>query len=264
MGCVNIKSKEFKYLAERYNVSIGQLELITHKYWMETGTEDYFPSDVYIQYQLGKSQYIEQSDTVRKLWDKNFSTSKEYDTLSQVQEAQQEAAKYFPESAIVYYKNAKNKFTLTVKEPVKSISIKIEDYLNKESITGQEQFDFDLIKKDLAENLKKSNNFTASNQLLSSEINKEKDERFIEIDKAIKSGNWTNEALNKLDNLIQEYNNGRNEITQILGRRLSKKSKSSEAYAAASIITRRVRSSMPKSNGTLSAIQEFTAKTNYK
>ena len=37
-----------------------------------------------------------------------------------------------------------------------------------------------------------------------------------ELDESIRTGIWTDEASKQLDNLIQEYNNGRNEITQIL------------------------------------------------
>lgn len=80
------------------------------------------------------------------------------------------------------------------------------------------------------------------------------------IDNAILTGNWTDEALDQLDNLINEYNNGRNEITQILGRGLSERSRGSEAYAAASIIARRVQGSVQKSNGTVSPVEEFRAR----
>ena len=36
MGCVNKSSKEFKDLAARNNLADNTLELITHKYWLET------------------------------------------------------------------------------------------------------------------------------------------------------------------------------------------------------------------------------------
>ncbi|MBR3101195.1 MAG: hypothetical protein IKH19_05525, partial [Muribaculaceae bacterium] len=63
--------------------------------------------------------------------------------------------------------------------------------------------------------------------------NNETEKSLTIIDEAIRTGNWTDEALQELDNLINEYNNGRNEITQILGRGLSETSRRSEAYAAA-------------------------------
>ena len=68
MGCVSRNSKEFKTLAEHYKVSVLKLEGIVDKYWRESGSEKNFPSDVYIQYELGKSQYIEPSKIVRELW----------------------------------------------------------------------------------------------------------------------------------------------------------------------------------------------------
>ena len=80
------------------------------------------------------------------------------------------------------------------------------------------------------------------------------------VDKAIETGNWSNEASDELDNLIEEYNNGRNEITQILGRSLSEGSRGSEAYAAASIILGRSQGTMRESNVSESAFEEFTRK----
>lgn len=88
----------------------------------------------------------------------------------------------------------------------------------------------------------------------------ESDAEFSHVDEAVSTGNWTDEALDQLDNLINEYNDGRNEITQILGRSLSERSRGAEAYAAASIIAERVQSSVQKSNGTFSAVEEFRAK----
>lgn len=61
MGCVNRSTKEFKVLAEHNGVSVEKLELITHKYWMESATEDYFPSEVYIKAQLGEIPYEEKA-----------------------------------------------------------------------------------------------------------------------------------------------------------------------------------------------------------
>ena len=57
MSCVNKSSKEFKDLASKHGISANTLELITHKYWLETGSEENFPTDVYIQAQLGNNSY---------------------------------------------------------------------------------------------------------------------------------------------------------------------------------------------------------------
>lgn len=145
MGCVNRNSKEFKILADHYNLSIGQLELITHKYWIEKGTEEYFPSDVYIQAQLGKVPYKETGESVRTLWKEQYSSPKEYASLEEVQRAMEEAKQYFPASALVFYKNAQDKYVLVVRKPVKSSTVSIEDILDRDNFTDQEKTDFDLL-----------------------------------------------------------------------------------------------------------------------
>lgn len=118
MGCVNISSKEFKQLAQNNNLSSSTLELITHKYWLQTGNETLFPTDIYIQNQLGNTHYQETSKAVRKLWDMEYKHPMEFSTLRALEEAKEKAAKFFPQSAITSYKNAKNSFVLSVKRPV--------------------------------------------------------------------------------------------------------------------------------------------------
>lgn len=134
MGCVNIKSKDFKNLALSNNVSDSTLELIVHKYWIERGSEDQFPSNVYVKAQLGNAQYKESGKNVRALWKASYSTSKEFESIEEVQKAVKDAKKFFPESAIVYYKNAKGTFTLSVKEPVKHLKRGV-----RENITNLER-----------------------------------------------------------------------------------------------------------------------------
>ena len=145
MRCVNRKSKEFKYLAEHNDVDLLKLEQITHKYWLETGNEDAFPSDVYIQAQKGIGKYQEDSKAVRELWQKAFSESKEYSTLDELNTAKQEASKYFPEEAISYYKNYKGNFVLRIKEPVKEVNLTIKDVIGRYTLDQQELSDFGLV-----------------------------------------------------------------------------------------------------------------------
>ena len=118
MGCVNKTSKEFKDLAAKHNVSHNKLELIVHKYWLESGNETLFPSDVYIQAQLGNKAYEEHGKSVRKLWELRYNTPMEFSNMKEVQKAVMEASKYFPQSAIHYYRNANDHFTFTVEKPV--------------------------------------------------------------------------------------------------------------------------------------------------
>lgn len=131
MGCVNKSSKEFKDLAARNNLADNTLELITHKYWLETGNETLFPTDVYIQAQLGNTQYQESGKSVRELWRKMYNTPQEFKSLSQLQVARKEASRFFPQSAIVHYKNAMGNYVLSVKRPVEQANYDKDDFFNE-------------------------------------------------------------------------------------------------------------------------------------
>ena len=123
MGCVNTNSRKFKELAAKNNVDINALELITHKYWLEKGSEEFFPTDVYIQAQLGNVQYEEHGKAIQEMWKNNYSTPQSFNSLEELTATQQEARKYFPQHALVHYKDAKGKYVLRVKQPVKKISV---------------------------------------------------------------------------------------------------------------------------------------------
>lgn len=131
MGCVNKSSKEFKDIAARNNLADNTLELITHKYWLETGNETLFPTDVYIQAQLGNSHYQESGKSVRELWGKMYNTPQEFKSLSQLQAARKEASRFFPQSAIVHYRNAKGNYVLSVKRPVEQANYDKDDFFNE-------------------------------------------------------------------------------------------------------------------------------------
>jgi hypothetical protein len=131
MNCVNKSSKEFKALATKHNVSDNTLELIIHKYWREKGTESHFPSDSYIQAQLGAIPYEESVKAVRKLWRKKYSGLNTYNTFEDLQKAIAEVSKYFPAEAVVYYKNVDGKYSLVIKEPVVKLNKTLEDIQKK-------------------------------------------------------------------------------------------------------------------------------------
>ena len=131
MGCVNKSSKEFKALAARNNLADNTLELITHKYWLETGNETLFPTDVYIQAQLGNTQYQESGKSVRELWGKMYNTPQEFKSLSQLQVARKEASRFFPQSAIVHYRNAKGNYVLSVKRPVEQANYDKDNFFDE-------------------------------------------------------------------------------------------------------------------------------------
>lgn len=131
MGCVNKSSKEFKDLAARNNLADNTLELITHKYWLETGNETLFPTDVYIQAQLGNTQYQESGKSVRELWGKMYNTPQEFKSLSELQAARKEASRFFPQSAIIHYRNTIGNYVLSVKRPVEQANYDKDDFFNE-------------------------------------------------------------------------------------------------------------------------------------
>lgn len=132
MSCVNKSSKEFKDLASKHGISANALELITHKYWLEIGSEENFPTDVYIQAQLGNNSYQENITSVRKLWDESYSSPKEYNSFEEVDKAYNEALKYFPKGAVVYYKNDKGRYILSVRKPVEKTPATAYDFFSDE------------------------------------------------------------------------------------------------------------------------------------
>lgn len=131
MGCVNRSSKEFKNLSTRNNVDSNTLELITHKYWLEAGNETLFPTDVYIQAQLGNTHYQESGKSVRKLWEMRYNALQEFKSLRELQVARKEASNFFPQSAIVHYRNAKGNYVLSVKRPVETVNYDKDNFFEE-------------------------------------------------------------------------------------------------------------------------------------
>lgn len=131
MGCVNKSSKEFKDIAARHNLADNTLELITHKYWLETGNETLFPTDVYIQAQLGNTHYQESGKSVRELWHKMYSSPQEFRSFSELQAARKEASRFFSQSAIVHYRNAKGNYMLSVKRPVEKADYNKDEFFKE-------------------------------------------------------------------------------------------------------------------------------------
>ena len=214
MRCVNTSSKWFKNLAEHYNVSSNQLEQITHKYWEETGSEEEFPTAVYIQAQLGKNPYVENSKVIRELWEKNYSKPQIFTNKEEYEAARQRASKVFPEEALVTYINNKDNFVLVVRKPMDKIKLSIKDYVKAEAVGEQEEKDFELIADKLADELEKNRNFAAATNLREQNNRRKENTRRLKttltsIDSAAKSGEWTQESLNQLDNLVKNIKDGR-------------------------------------------------------
>lgn len=132
MSCVNKSSKEFKTLAANNNISSNTLELITHKYWLETGSEENLPTDVYIQAQLGNGQYKETIPEVRELWQKRYNHPITYTSYQELQKGLQEASNFFPQNAVFYYKDSKGNYILSVKQPVERVYDTADDFFSQD------------------------------------------------------------------------------------------------------------------------------------
>lgn len=128
MLCVSLNDPKFKQQAARNDVSESNLELMIHKYRIQTGQEDAFPSDDYIQEQLGNVMYEEPSDNVIKLWRQDYYHPGVYKTMEELNEARDKALQFFPASSIVYYKDNNGNFVLNIKEPVKDLSTQNTSY----------------------------------------------------------------------------------------------------------------------------------------
>ena len=120
-SCVNTRSKEFKNLCSKYDVSSEKMELLIHQYWNERNSDTEYPSNAYIEAYLGKSPYQESIDSVVKIWEKDYSKSKIFNSDKELKEAQNKAARFFPSEAIVSYTNNQGKYVLTIRKPVKNI-----------------------------------------------------------------------------------------------------------------------------------------------
>ena len=151
MGCVNKSSKEFKNLAARNNVADNTLELITHKYWIESGNETLFPTDVYIQAQLGNGNYQESGKAVREIWNREYSSPIELTSKEALELAKRRAAKFFPKSVIYSYKNTKGNFILSVKRPVEKADYNKDDFFKEMDSLGSMR-DVKTLKLDIKEN----------------------------------------------------------------------------------------------------------------
>ena len=130
MGCVNKASREFKDLAAKHDLAANQLELYTHKYWLQTGNETLFPTDVYIQAQMGNTHYQESGKNVRKLWQMRYSSPIECGDIHTLNATKSKAANFFPTSALFSYRNAKGNLVLSVQRPVESTNYSKDSFFD--------------------------------------------------------------------------------------------------------------------------------------
>lgn len=242
MGCVNVSSKDFIRLARNSHVSKEALEVITHKYWIERGSEELFPTNVYIQAQLGNTEYIEKSKNVKELWQSDYSIPKTFGTFEEVKRAAEYAAKFFPKEAIEYYKDNKGDYVLSIRKPVSKLNRGAKGMLIITDAEGnrlpmlsqQEVEDYALITEQLLPKSEKNSKFAA-------EIKKaveSQDHISAFIENAIKSGKWNEYTVKVFNNLIKKIKDGQIDFKRTVGERFSFTEAISDIHAAASLITR--------------------------
>lgn len=167
MVCVDKNSPEFIRLARKMNLDSNKLEQIIHKYYRESGQEDVFPSDIYINAQLGNTEYEESMPTVRNFWQASYQEPKVFSNENESNKTWVQAINYFPKEAIVRYKDADGNFVLRVRKPVEKLSLtdgELSPVYDAEGnmipvITEQDEKDYELISRQMILNPEKSVTF---------------------------------------------------------------------------------------------------------
>lgn len=145
MGCINKSSREFKFLAEKFKVSSDTLAKIIYKYYQQTSSEDVFPSDVYIQTQLGQTQYEDTNPSAEIVWNKWYKEPQRFNNFFDFKKAKDRALTFFPAHAVIEYTDNENKQVLVIKQPVE----KIEPKHRKDFPSWQAYNDYLLVMGDL-------------------------------------------------------------------------------------------------------------------
>lgn len=242
MVCVDKKSPEFLRLARRMNLDANILEQIIHKYYRESGQEELFPTDVYVNAQLGRTQYEEAMPTVRQFWENAYSQPKTFSSEGEYNRAWVQAINYFPKEAIVNYKDANGNFILAVRRPVEKLEKNSKGMMIVTDAEGnrlpmlshQEVRDYALITSQLLPDSEKSSTFAADMR----SVTENQDYISDSLDAAMKTGKWNDQAIKDLEKLIKKIQDGEVDFKRTVGERFSFTKGISEAHAAASLITR--------------------------
>ena len=242
MVCVDKKSPEFLRLARRMNLDANILEQIIHKYYRESGQEELFPTDVYVNAQLGRTQYEEAMPTVRQFWENAYSQPKTFSSEGEYKRAWVQAINYFPKEAIVNYKDTNGNFILAVRRPVEKLEKNSKGMMIVTDAEGnrlpmlshQEARDYALITSQLLPDSEKSSTFAADMR----SVTENQDYISDSLDAAMKTGRWNDQAIKDLEKLIKKIQDGEVDFKRTVGERFSFTKGISEAHAAASLITR--------------------------
>ena len=115
MSCVNTSSKEFKTLLDKVDISSATLELIIHKI-QNTENNDRYPSVSEIN-EILRPQSFEGSETIVKVWDKQYSSPINFPTIALAREEFNKASRIFGKNSVSIIEKKNGTYDLVVGNP---------------------------------------------------------------------------------------------------------------------------------------------------
>ena len=115
MSCVNTSSKEFKTLLDKVDISSATLELIIHKI-QNTENNDRYPSVSEIN-EILRPQSFEGSETIVKVWDKQYSSPINFPTIALAREEFNKASRIFGKNSVSIIEKKNGTYDLVVGDP---------------------------------------------------------------------------------------------------------------------------------------------------
>ena len=115
MSCVNTSSKEFKTLLDKVDISSATLELIIHKI-QNTENNDRYPSVSEIN-EILRPQSFEGSETIVKVWDKQYSSPINFPTIALAREEFNKASRIFGKNSVSIIEKKNGTYDLMVGNP---------------------------------------------------------------------------------------------------------------------------------------------------
>ena len=115
MSCVNTSSKEFKTLLDKVDISSATLELIIHKI-QNTENNDRYPSVSEIN-KILRPQSFEGSETIVKVWDKQYSSPINFPTIALAREEFNKASRIFGKNSVSIIEKKNGTYDLVVGNP---------------------------------------------------------------------------------------------------------------------------------------------------
>ena len=166
--CVNKSSREFKALQKKLNLSSATLANAIHTIWYETGDIEKFPTEEDIKRLLSPTPIRGDSNTI-KVWKDRYSQPLNFPTREMAATSFAEAIQIFGKGSVRLIERMDGSVDVMVGSP------------QSKGMSSTENDDIDAFRG-----------------------NNNQNDTLKALDEAIKTGNWTDEALDKLENLTLE------------------------------------------------------------